>query len=103
VDSAAFAALERYGVLGVVAALLIAAFLWYQRTQDKFRDEERTSGLTLRDEIRDLKSQVEKLSQEIRDIEGREDAWRAKYYELLEQRHPRHEEGGLDEPVTAKD
>lgn len=85
-EQTAFAALERYGVLGVVAALLIAAFIWYQRTQDKFRDEERGGNVGLRDEIQSLRNEIRELRREIHDIETREDEWKNKYYELLNKR-----------------
>ncbi len=96
-EQTAFAALERYGVLGVVTALLIAAFIWYQRTQDKFRDEERGGNVGLRAEVRELRDEIRQLRQEIHDIETREDEWKKKYYQLLNDRHPRHEEGHVDD------
>lgn len=98
-EQTAFAALERYGVLGIVTALLIAAFIWYQRTQDKFRDEERGGNTGLRDEVRGLRQEIRELRQEIRDIETREDEWKTKYYLLLDDKHPRHEEGQVDDTV----
>lgn len=61
-------ALERYGVLGVVAGLLIAAFIWYQRTADKFREERR--------------GDIRQLRLDLRDMEKDRDGWRDKYYVL---------------------
>lgn len=99
-EQTAFAALERYGVLGIVAALLIAAFIWYQRTQDKFRDEERVSNRALSEELqalraeaRLLRAEVKALRDEIQALETTADEWRGKYEALRrDKHHPRHEE-----------
>lgn len=61
-------ALERYGVLGIVVVLLIAAFVWYQRTADKFREERR--------------GDIKQLRIDVREAEKDRDEWRDRYYVL---------------------
>lgn len=61
-------ALESYGFLGIVAILLIAAFVWYTKTADKGRGELQTKYDNLEDAYEEMRKERNDLYEQVMDL-----------------------------------